>query len=228
MKQKKHKNESVGKNTGSFSFLHSFRVLVFKKKKKNQKSSSQPLPHAATPDLELGGSSTAGSATPRRRNSKEKTNVVGSPCTGRRRRTAWTQSWSGMAAPRGYPRSMGRPCGHPRGLGVAFGPTLDPSRAGPMATLGLAWPPPTTGGWPRGYPRGLGLARTWGWPSGQPFRRPGGRRSVGGAAFGGVFRLGSWRRVPAWAMLAAGPLRALVLAWLVFRPGRWQLVRGLA
>jgi hypothetical protein len=36
MKQKKHKNESVGKNTGSFSFLHSFSVLVFRKKKKQK------------------------------------------------------------------------------------------------------------------------------------------------------------------------------------------------
>jgi len=47
-----------------------------------------------------------------------------------------------------------------RDLGVAFGPTLDPSRASLMATPGL-----------RGHPRGLGLARTWGWPSGQPFYR---------------------------------------------------------
>jgi hypothetical protein len=76
---------------------------------------------------------------------------------------------------------MGRSCGHPRGLGVAFGPTLDPSRAGPMATPGSTLPPLATGGWlrgsprslgrPRGHPRGLGLARTWGWPSGHPFCR---------------------------------------------------------
>jgi hypothetical protein len=96
---------------------------------------------------------------------------------------------------------MGRPRSHPRGLGVAFGPTLDPSRAGPMATPGPwggrvaipgsrgglraspRWPPQALHGHPRplgggraatpgpwgGHPRGLGLARTWGWPSGQPF-----------------------------------------------------------
>jgi hypothetical protein len=55
--------------------------------------------------------------------------------------SSWTQSWSG----------------------VAFGPALDP------------WPPQALHGHPgsmgclRGHPRGLGLARTWGWPSGQPF-----------------------------------------------------------
>jgi hypothetical protein len=40
----------------------SFTLLVFRKKKpktKNQKSSSQPLPHVATSDLEIGGNSTA-------------------------------------------------------------------------------------------------------------------------------------------------------------------------
>jgi len=42
--------------------------------------------------------------------------------------------------PCSYPRSMGRPCGHPRGLGVAFEPTLDGSRVGPMATPGVAAP----------------------------------------------------------------------------------------
>jgi hypothetical protein len=36
----------------------SFTLLVFRKNK-NQKSSSQPLPHAATPDLEISGNSTA-------------------------------------------------------------------------------------------------------------------------------------------------------------------------
>jgi hypothetical protein len=59
--------------------------------------------------------------------------------------------------------------------------------------------------------------------------------------FGGVFRLGSWRRVLAWAVPAASRPTSeeqrsvlLVLAWLVFRPGRWQRVhygrwrRGLA
>jgi hypothetical protein len=43
----------------------------------------------------------------------------------------------GRRWPRSYPRSMGRPRGHPRGLSVAFEPTLDPSRAGPMATPGF-------------------------------------------------------------------------------------------
>jgi hypothetical protein len=48
-----------------------------------------------------------------------------------------------------------------------------------MATPGSARPPLAAGGWSRGYPwsmgrpcghpRGLRLARTWGWPSGQPF-----------------------------------------------------------
>jgi len=40
------------------------------------------------------------------------------------------------------------------------------------------------------------LARTWGSPSGQPLRRPGGRQSVGGATFGGVFRPGRCRQHP--------------------------------
>jgi hypothetical protein len=40
---------------------------------------------------------------------------------------------------------MGRSRGHPRGLGVAFRPTLDPSRAGSMATLGPARPPTVHG-----------------------------------------------------------------------------------
>jgi hypothetical protein len=78
--------------------------------------------------------------------------VVGSPCTKRRRRIdrQLLGPKVGRGWPRGDPRSMGRPRGHPRGLGVAFGPTLDPSRAGPMATPGPARPPPTTGGWQRG------------------------------------------------------------------------------
>jgi hypothetical protein len=87
MKQKKN-TKNVCQQKHRIIFLPSFTLLVFRKKKKeNQKSSSQPLPHAATPDLEIGNNSTAGSATPRRRNSKEKTNVVGNPCMGRRRRT---------------------------------------------------------------------------------------------------------------------------------------------
>jgi hypothetical protein len=74
-------------------------------------------------------------------------NEVASPWTGRIG-SSWTQSWPGWL--RGYPLSMGWLRGHPRGLGVAFEPTLDPSRAGPMATPGPARPPPVHGvaSWP--------------------------------------------------------------------------------
>jgi hypothetical protein len=75
--------------------------------------------------------------------------------------------------PRGYPRTIGRLCGHPWGPRVAFGPTLDQSRAGPMATPGVAAQPlPATRGWQRGYPWSMGRSRCYhrglGWPLGQP------------------------------------------------------------
>jgi hypothetical protein len=138
-----------------------FRSL--ERKKKKQKKKQKPKTKNPTPShCPTRPRQTSRSATPRRRNSKEKT-------TTQRSRTRWVVPGRegsallgpkvGRGWPRGYPWSMGRSCCHPRGLGVAFGPILDPSRAGPIATPGSAQPPPATGGWPRGYPRSMGRPR---------------------------------------------------------------------
>jgi hypothetical protein len=135
---------------------------------KNQ-NSSQPLPHTATPDTKIGNSTVTSDTGDRQLHAGHPR--LATPWTTRRSRTRWVVPSAllgpkvGRGWPRGYPRPMGRQRGHPRGLGVAFGPTLDPSRAGPMATPSPARPPQAL----RCHPRGLGLARTWGWPSGQPF-----------------------------------------------------------
>jgi hypothetical protein len=146
--KKTQKKASVGKTPDHPP--PSFTLLVFRKQKKT-KTKNPPPSHCSTrPRRTL-----RSAATPRRWNLKEKT-------TTQRSQTRWVVPGRegsallgpkvGRGWPRGYPRSMGRPRGHPRGLGVAFKPTLDPSRVGLMATPGPAQPPPVHEAVPRPSP----------------------------------------------------------------------------